>query len=81
MRFRLDRHVYRRADGLSHGPAVWPWWKLVTIKIARCSHDPAHFFWMTPISWNLWIYTRWGARCCNIVERAGVYRRADVDAD
>lgn len=73
--FTLDKSIYRRSQGLIHGPSVWPWWKLLTVTINRCSHDPANLFWMTPISYNVWFYTRWGARCLNVRERKGIYRR------
>jgi hypothetical protein len=73
--FKLDRHIYRP----SHGPQAWPWWRLVTVKVCCCSHDPYRFFWITPISWNIWIYTRWGALCANVRERDGIYRREEID--
>lgn len=63
-------HVYHP----SHGPKVWPWWKLLTIHVCRCTHDPACYFWMPPISYNVWLYTRWGALSFNVTERRGVYR-------
>lgn len=71
--FKLDRHIYEP----THGPQTWPWWKLLSIRIVRCTHDPAHFFWITPISYNCWFYTRWGAACLNIRERRGIYRATD----
>lgn len=39
-----------------HGPQRWPFWKIVSISIVRCSGviPPS-------IGYNLWIYTRWGA--------------------
>ena len=68
---RWPPHVYHP----THGPQVWPWWKLVTIHIAGpCSHDPADYFWITPISYNIWVYTRWGALCFEWRVRHGVYR-------
>ncbi len=57
----------------SHGPQVWPWWKLLTLSVVRCSHDPFWFFWITPISFNVWLYTRWGALCWTWRLRRGVY--------
>lgn len=66
-------HIYHP----SHGPQSWPWWKLLTVKVCRCSHDPYWFFWITPISYNVWIYSRWGALCWNVNERRGIYRNEE----
>jgi len=49
----------------SLGPQARPWWKLLTVKIHRCTRDPYWYFWITPISYNAWIYSRWGALCIN----------------
>lgn len=69
-RLWLDPHVYKP----SHGPQKWPWWKLLTVHVVRCSHDPAQLFWIPPISYNAWVYTRWGARCITYHFRRGIYR-------
>jgi hypothetical protein len=65
---KLNRHIYHP----THGPRVWPWWKLLTVHVARCTHDPYWLFWITPISFNIWVYTRWGAVCLNYTLRDGV---------
>lgn len=78
MKFRLDKHVYRRSDGLSHGPERFPWWHLVTVKLCLCSHDPDCLFWDVPRSYNIWFYTRWGARCLNVTVREGTYKARDL---
>ncbi|BCA04180.1 hypothetical protein [Bradyrhizobium diazoefficiens] len=77
-RVRLDRHVYHRSRGLNHGPVSWPWWRLISVSVCRCSHDAYSYFWITPISWNVWIYTCWGARCVTLTERDGVYRTEET---
>lgn len=64
-------HIYHP----THGPQRWPWWRLLVIHIVRCSHDPYWYFWMTPISYNIWLYTRWGALCYHHTKRRPVYRR------
>ncbi len=67
---RVDRYIYHP----SHGPQSWPWWRLFTVTVARCTHDPAHLFWITPIAFNIWLYTRWGAVCFTFTKRRGIYR-------
>lgn len=66
-------HIYHP----THGPQHWPWWRLFSISIVRCTHDPYWYFWITPISYNIWLYTRWGALCFEFTERNGVYRREE----
>lgn len=65
-------HVYHP----THGPQVWPWWKLLVVSVVRGSHDPYWYFWITPIAYNVWFYTRWGAWCWSYRVRNGVYDRA-----
>ena len=72
MKLELRRHIYHDT---SHGPLMWPWWKLLTISIVRCTHDPYRFLWITPITYNIWIYTRWGAMCHTWCWRNIVYCR------
>lgn len=72
MRWSLDTNVYTEH---THGPKTWPWWRLVHVHIVRCTHDPAHLFWMPPIAYNIWLYTRWGARCLTYRHRRGVYAK------
>lgn len=60
----------------THGPQHWLWWKLLTINVVRASHDPFFYFWITPIAYNIWLYTRWGAICVTYYVRRGVYDRA-----
>jgi hypothetical protein len=68
-------HRYRP----SHGPQVWPWWRLLTISIVRCGPgDPVRYFWIKGIHYNAWFYTRWGAWCLTITERNGVYRKEEI---
>ena len=74
MSITLDRCIYHP----SYGPQAWPWWKLVTVKTARCTHDPNWYFWIRPISHNVWIYSRWGALCMNIRERKRIYRTEET---
>jgi hypothetical protein len=50
----------------------------VTVKTVRCTHDPNWYFWIRPISHNVWIYSRWGALCMNIRERKGIYRTEET---
>lgn len=40
----------------SHGPQVWPWWKLLSFNVVelRC-YDQSH------LGRRVWIYTRWDA--------------------
>jgi len=47
--FRPDMHP-------THGPQVWPWWRLVSFGFVRLElvAKPS-------IGWRLWVYTRWGA--------------------
>src|SRR5713101_2099361 len=67
----VDQHIYHP----SHGTQAWPCGKLLTVKIARCTHDPNWYFWITPISYNVWIYSRWAALCMkHPCERKGIYR-------
>jgi hypothetical protein len=68
----FDRRIYHP----SLGTQAWPCWKLLTVKIARCTHDPNWYFWITSISYNVWIYSRWDALCMNEHprERKGIYR-------
>ena len=68
----VDQHIYHP----SHGTQAWPCGKLLTVKIARCTHDPNWYFWITSISYNVWIYSRWDALCMNEHprERKGIYR-------
>jgi len=68
----FDRRIYHP----SLGTQAWPCWKLLTVKIARCTHDPNWYFWITSISYNVWIYSRWDALCMNEHprERKGSYR-------
>lgn len=69
----LDRRVYHP----SHGPRTWPWWRQLSVTIGRCTHDPPEYFWMTPVSYNVWFYTRWGAICLNWCLRRSVRRSAE----
>lgn len=62
-------HIYHP----THGPQNWPWWKVASVSIVRCSHNPQRFFWITPIAYNIWIYSRWGAVVCTWRVRRGVY--------
>jgi hypothetical protein len=71
---RFNRHIYHTF----HGPQVWPWWKILSVNVVRCTHDPVWAFWITPISYNIWIYSRWGALCLNLRERRGVYRTEET---
>ena len=43
MSITFDRHIYHP----SHGTQAWPCGKLLTVKIARCTHDPNRYFWIT----------------------------------
>ncbi len=72
MSITFDRRIYHP----SLGTQAWPCWKLLTVKIARCTHDPNWYFWITSISYNVWIYSRWDALCMNEHprERKGIYR-------
>ena len=46
--FRSDLHP-------THGPQVWPWWRLVSFSVVRLEiHLPS-------TGYRLWVYTRWGA--------------------
>lgn len=56
----------------THGPQVWPWYKLFSVRIVRCSHDPYWLYWITPIAYNVWFYTRWGAIVWAWYHRRGV---------
>lgn len=70
----IGRHIYHP----THGPQIWPWWKLATLNVCRCTHDPDRLFWNIPLSYNIWLYTRWGAICCNFRVRKGVYIAQDL---
>ena len=72
MSITFDRRIYHP----SLGTQAWPCWKLPTVKIARCTHDPNWYFWITSISYNVRIYSRWDALCMNEHprERKGIYR-------
>lgn len=50
-KFFLSGHVYHP----SHGPQVWPWWKIVSWKLVKQTVRPPS------TGYSLWIYTRWGA--------------------
>lgn len=50
----IDSHRYHP----SHGPQVWPWWRLITVRIVRTRGGRIQK------AWNIWTYTRWGAWCC-----------------
>jgi hypothetical protein len=47
----VSGHVYHP----SHGPQVWPWWKLISWKFVRKAVQPPS------TGYGLWVYTRWGA--------------------
>ena len=37
----------------THGPSVWPWWKIFSVQPVRAS------IYAPSTGWNVWIYTRW----------------------
>lgn len=44
----------------AHGPKVWPWWRMFSARLYKAAvHRPS-------TGYNLWIYTRWGAKCVEI---------------
>ena len=71
MRIVFDTCRWRshKPNGCSHGPQVWPWWKLFGFLI--CKIDIKR-----PSSgWRLWIYLRkWKAHHFDfIIDRRGTY--------
>jgi hypothetical protein len=57
----------------SHGPTVWPFWRLVTIRVVKCEwcNEPNNWHVIKPIAFNIWAYTRWGALCQSVTFRHG----------
>lgn len=49
LKTKYTRHV--------HGPKVWPWWKLIVVKIYKCSGVT-----QPSTAYNVWIYTKHQAR-------------------
>lgn len=54
LRLSIDMRVLRP----SHGPQVWPWWRLISF--AAVYTNPGRQNPDVP-AWNVWAYTRWGA--------------------
>ena len=41
----------------THGPQVWPWWKIVSFSVVELQcYDHTH------LGWCLWVYTKWGSQ-------------------
>lgn len=55
----LESHRYTTH---THGPKVWPCWRLVVVHLARWNGTGES----THKGYNVWIYTRWGAWCHGI---------------
>lgn len=63
---KVDLHIdWYRFTKHTHGPKVWPWWRLVVV-------HPVRWSLLSPIDranarshkgYNIWVYTRWGAWC------------------
>ena len=75
MSITFDRHIYHP----SHGTQAWPCGKLLTVKIARCTHDPNRYFWITRFSYNVWICSRWGHQAQRASFVAAPIRNSIVD--
>lgn len=67
--FKLGRLRLAIADftspafGTAHGPRRLPWWKPVVVKAVPTNPDLPH---RNPLSWNVWIYSRWGTVCNHV---------------
>lgn len=57
MRIRLNvsRAHFRPDMHPTHGPQVWPWWRLVSFGLVHLEVAKPS------MGWRLWVYTRWGA--------------------
>lgn len=49
----------------SHGPQVWARWHLFSVRVYECNTDIEGDRYAR--SWNIWLYTRWGAHCSSWV--------------
>ena len=63
MKIDIDRYVFRRADGLKHGPTTFVWWRPIVISVVACVSEARRAQGVIP-SWNIWIYTRWDHNRC-----------------
>lgn len=47
-----------------HGPSVWPWWKLVSLKVTNL--NPSTESYGVYRGWRLWVYRPSGAFCIDV---------------
>lgn len=62
-------HFFKTRHRCGHGPQTWPWWKWIAFRV---SHQAVC---LPSTGRALWIYTRWGAICLDVViDRRGMYK-------
>lgn len=55
IKFEFSAAHFRKDLHPSHGPQVWPWWRLFSLAFYRLTIAEPHSGYRT------WFYTRWGA--------------------